>query len=522
MKEAQRYTNCFLLIFICLIIITLDSSAQNLETIPLYHWSYEVIDELTVRGYLRDLTLMNRPFTRKQVIDALRDCQAPPQDFTAQSLIQMLQDEFYPQPDKNLKLGGYIRQDMKIDKNETVPRGIAVSKIAYSFADKFTFYNGMRLDQNLQDDPFYTGKYWRGFSGGTEQAYLNLRIAWINLQFGRDWQVWGCGQNGHLLFSDNSQPFDMGRLKMELGNFTFTSSFSQLNEVEITLIDTNQIPVDTTFIQSRRFFTAHRIDWKPSNKLQIGISEAVLYGGENRTFELYYLNPFIFYHGEQQNQESEANTIVGADFIFFPGKGWRLHGEFIMDDWQFDKKKKSDLEPPEIGWIIGATKIDPLGVNSASISLEYTGITNRTYNTLQPDQKFMHQNKPIAHWLGSDFDIWSLTAAKWITPNLKAAFNFQFIRRGEGDIYDPFDTSFYQVPDVSAGYSEPFPTGIVEKTYKPKLLLWYHLNRIWDFYLETEYSYIENAQHISGKTDKQFQIRLGISADLEYFLNPNQ
>lgn len=515
----------YCLIFASIIGVAVSQlSGETRESVPIYHWAYGVIDELTVRGYFRDLNLMNRPFTRWQIVKSLEKCEYTGEDPAAESLIEMLREEFYPEPVKKLKIGAYLRQDGMLEDGEFEPKGIAVSKIGCSIGEWLTIYNSMRLDQYLPDDPYYIGKHWRGFSGYSEQAYINLRMGPVSFQFGRDWQVCGSGQRAHLLFSDNSQPFDLGRLKIYLGNFTFTATSAQLNS--ITESDTNYvniIGVDTVITvvypsERRRFLASHRIDWRVSDKLQVGVSEAVIYGGENRTFELYYLNPFIFYHGEQQNQDIEGNTLVGADFLFFPGKSWEVYGEVLVDDWQFDKSKKTDLEPPEVGWIVGCRKSSPLGWSGAVVSLEYSGVTNRTYNTLQPEQKFMHQNKPIGHWMGSDFDLWSIVATEWLTPKIRGEVSFSFIRKGEGDIYSPFDTSFYS-PDVSMGYSEPFPTGTIERTYIPAVELWYHLDRKWDFRFKGEYSYIENYRNIQGEDNDSYRLSIGASLDIEYFLS---
>jgi len=50
---------------------------------------------------------------------------------------------------------------------------------------------------------------------------------------------------------------------------------------------------------------------------------------------------------------------------------------------------------------------------------------------------------------------------KWFEDDLAASFNFAFTRRGEGSVTDEW-TSPWTL--VTGDYSEPFPTGIVEKT----------------------------------------------------------
>lgn len=484
------------------------------ETIPLYHWSYRVIDQLALRGCLRGLQLQNRPFTRYQISSAVSQAEIKPEDDTARELLQMLRTEFTTPIADRLHVGGFLGGDFKLDDDDFNLRWQMVSKFGYSFGSRVTIFNSMRLDQNLKDDPEYTGKYWRGFSGYTEQAYIVGNFRNFTLQFGRDYQVWGAGQSGHLLFSDNSQPFNLARLKIEIGDITFTSAAAQLDGYSVKA-DSSSLPGDGYYydmIYHRRFFAAHRIDWRARNNLYLAVSEVVLYGGSNRTFEFEYLNPFIFYHGEQQNYKSEANTIVGADFLWFPGKKWKLYGEFMMDDIQFDKGTRAEQEPAEIGWIIGAAKVDPFGIKGLEIGFENAGITARTYNTLQPDQKFLHHDKPIAHPAGNDFILWLFKASKWFTPKIQVSLDFTYLRKGEDSIDAPFDTSFYAEDD----YSEPFPTGTVEKKLIPALEVWYHHNRVWDLYFRGEYHYADNYENIKDATDKGFVIRLGARVDLDW------
>ncbi|MBC8204785.1 MAG: hypothetical protein H8E87_04665 [FCB group bacterium] len=265
-------------------------------------------------------------------------------------------------------------------------------------------------------------------------------------------------------------------------------------------------------IYHRRYFASHRIDWRITENLYAGVSEAVLYGGADRTFEWEYLNPFIFYHGEQQNYKSEGNTIICADFLWFPGKRWEIYGEVMIDDMQFDKKTLAEQEPAEIGWLFGFRKADPLGIDGMEIGIEHAAITPRTYNTLQPDQKFLHRNKPIAHPEGNDFILWMAEISKWVTPELQVKADFTFIRKGIDSISAVFDTSFYASDD----YHESFPKGIVENRFQPGLELWYHLNHNWDFYFRGEYNFYDNYYHQEGKTEEKYLLRLGARLDLDW------
>ena len=502
---------CFLVIF------TAAVFPSSLQTVPLYHWTYDIIDELIIRGCLHDLNMMSRPYNYSTVQDAIDKCDIQDGDSHAESMLNLLREYFEVESDRKLQIGSYIDQDIKAWDDQIKPRTGALLKTGYTISDRLTFYNGMRLDQNLRDDPEYEGKYWRGFSGYTEQAYISAKFGPVGFQFGRDYMQWGPGRKSNLLFSDNSLPFDLAKFTLNAGSFIFTMAAIQLDAV--TVADSNLTTGAVESNRKNRFLSAHRIDWKISDKFQAGISESVLYGGTNRSFEWQFLNPVIVYHFEQENRNIEGNTIVGADFIAFPAERWSVHGEVIVDDWQFDRKKVSDLEPPEVGWIIGCRKAAPFGLESAAAGLEYSGITNRTYNTLQPEQKHVHQNKVIGHELGNDFDCWRLDISNWFSDKIRTTVGFSFIRNGEGSVEAPFDTSFYAVEDVSDGYSEPFPTGIVERIYEPEIKIWYRFSGSLFFRFESKYSIIDNYQHEKGKSHEEYMFRAGMNYQFDNFFS---
>lgn len=502
---------------ITMLMLAANAFSASLQTIPLYHWTYDIIDELVVRGCLHDLNHLTKPYNYAQITQALDNCSLQPDDPHSEQLLKLLNDYFTVDSDRKLQLGTYIDQDLKIRDDQLKPRTALLTKIGYAVSDRLVLFNSMRLDQNLQDDPEYQGKYWRGFSGYTEQAYIAAGFGPLAIQFGRDYQQWGAGRKSNLLFSDNSLPFDLGRLTLNAGKFTFTMTAMQLDQITAANSNLAAGAVDST--RKNRFLTAHRIDWKVSDKLQIGFSESVLYGGAGRNFEWQFLNPVMIYHFEQENRSIEGNTIVGADFIAFPAKNWSVYGELIVDDWQFDRKKVSDLEPPEVGWIIGCRKAAPFNLASAVASLEYSGVTNRTYNTLQPEQKHLHQDKNIGHELGNNFDCWLFEVSNWFNPKFRGTVSFSFIRDGEGSVQDTFDTRFYEVQNVSDGYSEPFPFGIVERTYKPGIGLWYRYHERLFFRLESEFSFTDNYLNENGVKNEDYFIVLGLNFQFDGFFD---
>jgi len=264
---------------------------------------------------------------------------------------------------------------------------------------------------------------------------------------------------------------------------------------------------------ANRYLSAHRVDATFLNgRLQMGITEAVIYGGVNRQIEWAFLNPFLSYHGVQYNDAIGSNTLGTVDLLFYPTKKWRMYGSMLIDDIQVEKKIVGDLEPNEIGWIIGTSYADPLQIDGLSFLLEYAKVTNRTYKTVQPYEVVAFRGVPLGHPLGNDFDHWNLGASYWLNPGLRLKFSYLKTRKGEGSLFSPWDSPWENYT-VAEGYHEPFPTGIVEKTSSFKMeACWYFKNWL-RFYSHVDYSEVGNAGHISGKTNNFWQGKIRAEVD---------
>jgi hypothetical protein len=227
----------------------------------------------------------------------------------------------------------------------------------------------------------------------------------------------------------------------------------------------------------------------------------VIHGGPDRNFEWYYLNPFIFYHGEQLNEGKNGNTLGALDFVARPGRRLELYGQLLIDDVQIEKTRSGDLEPNEIAYLFGAQVADPLGTRGTTIGLEYTRIANRTYNTILEWEKFLHRNRPLAHFLGNDFDRWLLQTSTYLGSRLQLYATAELLRRGEGRIESQFDMPWLE-QSLEEGYSESFPSGVVEKSRHLRLeARWQPRLEIF-LSLEGQFSSYKNFAHavLAGET----------------------
>ncbi|UCE08526.1 MAG: hypothetical protein JSW07_11085, partial [bacterium] len=60
---------------IILTLLSVNVSAQNQLTIPVYHWAYPYIHQLRLSGYLDELNTIQQPYTMAQLLNNLTSLQ---------------------------------------------------------------------------------------------------------------------------------------------------------------------------------------------------------------------------------------------------------------------------------------------------------------------------------------------------------------------------------------------------------------------------------------------------------------
>ena len=365
------------------------------------------------------------------------------------------------------------------------------------------------------DDPGYIGKKWPGIVGYTEQAYIAAEWGRFRFKFGRDFIRWGSGKNGTLIFSDITRPLDHLLAAARLGPFLYTFVASALDEIELDSQTAERYGGEL----AQRYLSAHRLDVRLfRGRFQWAITEMALYGGVHRQLNWSYLNPFMIYHLSQLNDGGRVNTLLTTDLIVYPINKLAVYGSFLIDqEMHIRKTKSSELEPKEIAWIVGSQWADPVGVPGMTLFAEYAGVTNRTYKTAHPWETFSHRNVSMGHPIGNDFDHWRVGISQWLLGRIKVKLDYGITRKGEGGVFTPWDEPWMDVP-LEEGYSEPFPTGIVEKWKQLSFNIDYFPSIYWGLHAEIHTHRRENADHVMGLSKNETYWRVGVWFDGDVIL----
>jgi len=494
-----------LLFFILLTIHHPPIRAGQMETVPVgdksYTWLYEYIDKLYLRGYLKELHSGTKPYYRGEVASALLNLKAKmeKQELKLNSfenyLLSELELEFEPEmknlgDKKRLKFGAdFLENSRFLSRSRSIFYESFLPYIQADIGDKFSLICRYSIDEGLAKDSLYTGKIWKGFAGDAVQAYLSFRLPYFNLFLGRENLSWGQSRLSSLILSPDSPPMDMLRIEGKWGFFKATSFFTKLDPVEYA--------DSTGMSKARRYLSAHRLSFRIKELAQIGFSETVVYGGKNRQFELYYLNPLLWFHGTQLNEGEDDNTFLGFDFNLTPFRKVLLYGELLIDDFQIEKKSSSDKEPNEIAYSLGTKAADLFGLTGTELNLEYLRINNWTYNQKYPWNRYLYKNRIIGNFLGPDADELYFSLSGYLRKNLEAKISLDHLRKGEGKI-----NSTWNQPWLNPDYQDRFPSGTVENSNTYQLSLSYNYRNLFRANLSGDFTKVTNTGNVPGKDEK--------------------
>jgi len=330
----------------------------------------------------------------------------------------------------------------------------------YQFSHHLDATVMFQLDREKATDPTYTGGKWRGLAGELETAALYYSTERLLLTLGRQRVYWG-PKPANLILNATAPPMDLFSVDFNRGRLGFHFLFARLDRSRPDSTDLGRFP-EYEFARDNRYFVGHRLEIRLHRTLLLGLFETSVFGGEGRTPEMYYLNPLQFFHGAQLNEGTDDNTILGLDLTWLPCPGWGLHGQLIIDDFQIDDQVLGDQEPNEIGLMAGVTRTGPMGSWRPDVSLEYVRITNRTYHQLHARNRYLYRNQPLGHPLGPDADSLSIAFKWWPDTRQTIALELAYTRHGEGSLHVPWTEPWLE---AEGDYSEPFPTGVVEKGF---------------------------------------------------------
>jgi len=498
-----------------LVLLALSPLAQAtlLENIPLDSWVYQAMDELHCQGFFPSLHTEVKPYTRGEIAALILDINQGKNGGNARLtisqlwLLNKLNQEFRYELERLLGRREEGAASVNVLRYGISPVGHLVAaegdssygrlqarfEAGIQFGDKLVVKDRVVVDTKAEKERSYWGREWKGdLTGVLDQAYANIDLKYLRLLLGRDHLRWGPGGEDVLLLSGQIPPFDMVKAEARFGSFKFVYF--------TTVLD--QIRDEERSFDAKRYLAGHRLNMKLKFGVQMGISEVVLYGGENRNPEPYYLNPLLPFYGEQYGNDKDDNVLWSFDIALSTFRNKEIYFELLVDDFQYDFKS----EPQQTGFRLGLNWAQPLGWERSYARLEYAKINNFVYGQVQPWNVYTYHGWGMGSMLGPDADRWFFRLLYHFTKDMDLSVSGQVTRKGEGRI------EAFAVPAVP--YPDKFPSGVVEHSNQYRFGFVYQPGARLRLDLSAGYIRIRNFENQKGRKDDTLLFRAQLSLNL--------
>ena len=275
------------------------------------------------------------------------------------------------------------------------------------------------------------------------------------IMLGRIGRNWSPAGNTSLILGKSALSFDQLALQFRSSHLTFTHLVAALDPADYYPDDA------TTTVRARRFFTAHRLDYRVWDNFRLGLTETTVYGGTGRTWDLALMNPLTSYRllASQDSERWSNNSFIAVDGCVSFGGLVNVRGQLLFDD--FIKVKKIQDR-----WALNAgadiCRLPLPGLNS--MRLEYEHVSSYAYNTFQPWERYLISGRPLGAELGNDYQRFSGAITHYFTPEFDMTGRLAYTGRGALRVSSPID-------GLTDSHGLPFPTEDVEETVEAVLSL---------------------------------------------------
>lgn len=355
------------------------------------------------------------------------------------------------------------------------------------------------IDQHFKRDPDYFGDTGEWIYGRVETGYLALRYKGAGLFIGRLDRNWGLPGEPSLILSDHPYSYDLAGLQLESRRFRFTFYSSRLND----MMAYNARSSDQTPQRTNRFWSIKRFDLALRPNLQLGFSEAAVYGAVNGTWEMLYLNPLSLVYVEQRNHSKQMNGLWCADLFWQPAPQLTLFAQYLIDDIIVNNEPGQDdraAHPDRMG-IIARLVLSDLPAPGAQFGVSYIRIGNWTYMSFRNWENYIFHGQGMGYATNSiervGVDFTWLGWRAWVVQ-LQAAY----ARQGGQDMTQPFGDTREPFPRAPVSYCTRAEASLA---YVPSI--WYNLR------LTGVYDYID-----SPASQGQWRVGIVLNARLGWLV----
>lgn len=238
----------------------------------------------------------------------------------------------------------------------------------------------------------------RAYDYPVAEAYLSYTPSnFFNFQFGNGKNFIGDGYRS-LFLSDATSAYPFFKINTSFWKIKYTNIFATLQDIR------PELTVDGAFKQ--KYMATHYLSWNATKNLNIGLFETVVWDNANdRGFDINYVNPIIFYRAVEFSSGSRAgNSLLGLSFKY-KLNDISLYSQLVIDEFRISEVTKSNgWWANKSGIQLGAKYFNAFNVENLYLQAEYNSVRPFTYSHDELNYNFGHNNQPLAHLWGSNFN----------------------------------------------------------------------------------------------------------------------
>lgn len=238
---------------------------------------------------------------------------------------------------------------------------------------------------------------------------------------------WGPSLRSSLLLSDNAGTLPLLRITAEIPRLRLTKVVASLDRAAGSGLDT-------------ALLVGTRLDWLVTPRFRLGLSESLIttWNAPLIIFHIIHPLPVLFstiaanyLHDTLQHPH---NTLASVDFDWLPRPGVRLYGGLMIDD----SGGRLPLRHWRLGLLAGLHLLDPFRTGRTNLRLEYSLVTNGTYNYFTCcGLDYSYRGRSLGHWLGPDGDDLYLELTHQLRGPTTLQVWYSFTRHGQGRVGQP-------------------------------------------------------------------------------------
>lgn len=309
-----------------------------------------------------------------------------------------------------------------------------------------------------------------GMSGRMNTAFIRYQDDRAMFQMGRAPVMWGAANTNSIIQSGLAPSYDHFNGQIMLGDFRIEVLAGQLG---------SEYLADGTRI--KRLIAGHQVNWLSKSKsLLVGVGEQIIYTGQNRSLELYYINPFVPYvftafEKDEENISSgdNDNSIIFMYARYNLKPDLSLYSEVLIDDYQLDDTGRQHALGLNMGLDWGTKIFNRITTGTIS----YTRINSWTYIHSGQFTNWENSNHPIGYYYGPDAESFGFQIDHWLSSAWLIKLNYQYVAKGanllssgwsnEATVDNDFPmkpVQYYQFGDYSLSWYTKY--GILEAGWK--------------------------------------------------------